>query len=104
MLDSGSAVCLFRADWADYLKLDLTNGKTGEIGGIVSGAKGTAVYQPVQVYVEDETIVTLNVGFSRKLSVPGILGRRGFFDLFRVTFDHSASPPFFELEKIEKPM
>jgi len=40
-------------------------------------------------------------GFSEELSVAGTLGRTGFFDAFRVTFDHSEHPPILEINRIE---
>jgi len=33
-------------------------------------------------------------------SLAGLLGRRGFFENFIVRFDHSSSPPYFDLEQI----
>jgi hypothetical protein len=36
------------------------------------------------------------------LQVPGILGRKGFFDNFYVNFDHASNPPSVEVKKIDK--
>jgi hypothetical protein len=41
-------------------------------------------------------------GFSRHLSVTGLLGRRGFCENFVVKLDASTSPPHCEIEKIHR--
>jgi hypothetical protein len=41
-------------------------------------------------------------GFSRELSVTGLLGLRGFFENFSVKIDASTSPPYCEIEKIHR--
>ena len=51
--------------------------------------------------IENQFLIEVFAGFSKKLSVVGILGRGGFFDRFHVRFDHSKSPPEFEIEKID---
>lgn len=40
--------------------------------------------------------------FVENLSIGGLLGRRGFFDNFRVTFDHSTEPPSIYYEAIQR--
>ena len=104
VVDSGSGTCLFRTDWADYLKLDLTKKNVGlmEIGGIISGPKQTVYYAPVQLYVADNWVITVTAGFLKKLAASGILGRNGFFDAFKVSFDHLVSPPAFEIERTNR--
>lgn len=57
----------------------------------------------VTLYVEEHWTFTVRAGFVRKLRVPGILGRDGFFDHFLVQFDQSQKPPLVHLEKIERP-
>jgi len=53
----------------------------------------------VKIIVVSEQFETM-AGFSKELSVIGILGRRGFFQNFITKIDSSGSPPFIELEKI----
>jgi hypothetical protein len=57
----------------------------------------------VSLYVEVDWKIEIVAGFSKKLNASGILGRTGFFDAFRITFDHSGHPPAFEIERISKP-
>jgi hypothetical protein len=59
-------------------------------------------YHKLRLYVESNWVIDITAGFVKKLSVAGILGRNGFFDNFKVRFDHSSHPPIFELERIEK--
>jgi hypothetical protein len=41
-------------------------------------------------------------GFSEKLSVAALLGRRGFFDNYTFNLDGTANPPVFEIEKTNR--
>lgn len=74
------------------------------MGGIISGTRDTIRYYNVQLYIEDNWIISIMAGFLKKLSVPGILGRNGFFDNFKVIFEHVLSPPEFEIERSNKPI
>lgn len=104
VVDSGSANCLFRRDIADYLKIDLTkaNVGVGTIGGIIQGPEQAVYFCPIQIYVADNWVISVTAGFLKKLAVPGILGRNGFFDAFKVSFDHLVSPPAFEIERTNR--
>ena len=44
-------------------------------------------------------IIRMTAGFSEVLPLGGILGRIGFFESFKITFDPSTTPPGFELEQ-----
>jgi hypothetical protein len=100
--DSGSQCCLFRADLAEYLGIDLKRGIEGTMGGLSHGMREPVFYHKVKLYVESDWIIDVTAGFIKKLSVAGILGRNGFFDNFKVKFDQSMTPPIVEIEKIEK--
>lgn len=101
VVDSGSPYCLFRADVADFLHIDLKKGPEGKLGGIIGGPNESLYFHTVNLVIENNWTITVFAGFMRKLSVPAILGRGGFFDRFIVSFDHSQSPPEFEVSKIE---
>jgi len=102
VVDSGSPFCIFRAEFADLLGLDLKSGAESEIGGVVAGPKEPIWFHKVRLYVESNWIIDVIAGFARKLGTTGILGRAGFFDNFRVHFDHSTFPPVVEIARIEK--
>jgi hypothetical protein len=56
----------------------------------------------VSLYFEAGHRIEVVAGFARKLNTSGILGRQGFFDNFKVTFDHSSYPPALEIERTTK--
>jgi hypothetical protein len=45
-------------------------------------------------------MLRIRAGFVDNLPVAGLLGRRGFFENFIITFDPSAEPPGFDLERL----
>jgi len=100
-VDSGSPYCLFHSAVADYLHINLKSGTEAELGGVISAHKEALYFHRVNLTIENTWTIEVFAGFSKKLSVAAILGRAGFFDRFRVRFDHSQSPPEFEIEKID---
>ena len=72
------------------------------IGGLSHGMKEPVFYHKVRLYIEADWIIDVTAGFIKKLSVAAILGRNGFFDSFKVSFDHSYNPPVFDIDRIEK--
>lgn len=103
VVDSGSPWCVFQSDVGEYLGIDIEKGTEDTLSGITRGVPEPAYFHKVQIYVEENWIITVVAGFVKKLSVAAILGRNGFFDNFHVRFDHSASPPMLEIDKIERP-
>lgn len=100
VVDSGSPYCLFRSDVGEYVRIDVDHGQKGQVGGIISGYTEPIYFHKVKVLVEVNWCIEAYAGFMRKLRVPAILGRNGFFDAFYVRFDHSVDPPELEVEKI----
>jgi hypothetical protein len=94
---------MFKSDLADYLGIEWEKGEKSETGGIISGLLEPIYFHKVTLFVEDQWTFSVRAGFVKKLSVPGILGRDGFFDHFLVQFDQSSRPPFVHLETIERP-
>ena len=103
-VDSGSPYTLFRADVATLIGLDWTKNPVhvDEIGGIVQNVSEPVYFHKVSLYLEAGHRIEVVAGFAKKLNASGILGRTGFFDAFKITFDHSVDPPEFELERITK--
>ncbi len=101
VVDSGSSACLFHADFLRPFKLNLTDGVKGSIGGVGREMRVPVYYHDIWILVGLELRIGVKAGFCEELSVAGILGRTGFFDSFRVTFDHSENPPVLEINKIE---
>jgi len=64
--------------------------------------KITKLYlQRVSIYVAG-SIESALVGFSDELPLAGLLGRRGFLDKYKFTYDYSTNPPQFEILKIAR--
>ena len=103
-VDSGSPYTLFRYEVAALVGLDPTKGPlfTDDIGGIISGPEEVAYFHKVNLDFEAGWRIEVMAGFIKKLGCSAILGRNGFFDNFKVTFDHSSQPPAFEIERITK--
>lgn len=95
-VDSGSPWCLFHAGLCKPLGITLESGVRDDLGGIIQGAKVPVYFHKVKVLLALEQFEAM-AGFSSGLTVGGILGRRGFFENFTVTFDSSAAPPTIEL-------
>ena len=45
-------------------------------------------------------MIRIRAGFAPHMSIGAILGRRGFFEHFVVTFDPSATPPGFDIQRV----
>jgi hypothetical protein len=103
-VDSGSPYCLFKADLATLVGLDPIKNPLfiDNLSGVVDGPKDLAYFHKVIVYLEAGHRIEVIAGFSKKLNTAGILGRSGFFEQFKVTFDHSTDPPGLEIEKLPK--
>jgi hypothetical protein len=100
-VDSGSHVCMFHANVCRSLGINLEDGIESPLGGVIGGTTVPLYFHKIKILIGSEQVETM-AGFSDKLSVGGLLGRRGFFDNFVVKIDSSTNPPFFELEKIHR--
>jgi hypothetical protein len=102
LIDSGADNCLFHADIAVYLGMDITRGEEKEFGGVGFG-KIIGYVHRVDIQVGGWWIacpVAFTDGLWRdSRAAPGkkeglyygVLGQEGFFDQFRVTFDRAAN-------------
>lgn len=77
---------MFKADVGQYIGIDVRSGIKVEIGGVVAGRKIEAYFHDVYLWLGTDKI-RIKAGFSEEMSVGAILGRRGFFENFIVTFD-----------------
>jgi hypothetical protein len=100
LIDSGASRCIFHSNLGRAIGLDIPSGEVEETVG-VSGQPTITYLHSVSLYVAGH-IIKIKAGFTDQLPLAGLLGRRGFFEHFRITFDPSAEPPGFELERIHK--
>jgi hypothetical protein len=97
VIDSGATRCLFHADFASHLGLDLKAGEI-EITQGIGGSENIYLHQ-IALYIPGGPIIT-KVGFKENLPVAGLLGMRGFFEFFKVSFDPDLK--ICEIERIHR--
>jgi hypothetical protein len=98
IIDSGASLCLFHSSIGLAIGLDIENGDVDETIG-VSGVPTRIYRHKVSLHVLG-SIFRILAGFTDQLPVAGLLGRVGFFEHYKITFDSSTDPPGFELERI----
>lgn len=87
LVDSGSDLCLFDAEFGELLGIDIESGEKTEVGG-VTGAAAPYYWHDVTLNVGGHYFQT-RVGFMRAIASDyGILGQDGFFNFFVVKFDY----------------
>jgi len=92
---------MFHADFCHSLGIKLEEGIKAGLGGVVGGAKADLYFHKIKILVGSYQVTTM-AGFSKEISVAGLLGRRGFFEEFIVKIDSSTNPPYFEIDKINR--
>ncbi len=87
VVDSGAGRCVFAADFAEEIGIDLESGVRDVSLGI-GGAQ--------EMWLHDVLLdlpggaVQIRAAFQQGLPIPGLLGMEGFFEHFIVTFDSLA--------------
>lgn len=101
-VDSGSPYCLFHMALADLIGLDATKNPlfVDTLRGVVKGETDPLYFHKITLLLDIGHRIEVVAGFAKRISTQGILGRNGFFDAFKVNFDHSTTPPSIEIDKI----
>ncbi len=89
LIDSGADFCIFHGEIGQFLGLNIKNGKKLEFFG-VTGEKESAYFHEITINVGGHD-KHCYCGFSElnNSKLPyGILGQRGFFDMFKITMDY----------------
>lgn len=88
LIDSGADFCIFDAEVGEFLGLDIIAGEPEEFGGIQEKGGAVAYLHNITITVGGRDYKT-TVGFSYDIAKRGfgILGQKGFFDIFVVKFD-----------------
>ncbi|MDP3741367.1 MAG: retropepsin-like aspartic protease [bacterium] len=89
LIDSGADFCIFDASIAEALGLNVRSGNRISFSGVQEAGGAEA-------YLHDVTILIggarhkISIGFSYDIAKEGygILGQKGFFDIFTVKFDY----------------
>jgi len=89
LIDSGADFCIFDGEIGEYLGLEVNKGALLMFGGIQGMSNSKAYMHEVVLDIGGLSYKTM-VGFSYDISKDGlgILGQKGFFDIFTVKFDY----------------
>jgi hypothetical protein len=89
LIDSGADFCIFEAEVGEYLGFDVKSGLKEPFGGIQDRAGSFCYMHEVKISVGGWEYNT-TVGFSYDIAKHGfgILGQKGFFNLFSIKFDY----------------
>jgi hypothetical protein len=98
VIDSGASICLFHASIGRGIGINIEKGEPDKTMGI-SGVATDIFVHTVSLHVLG-SMFKIKAGFSDDLPLAGLLGRLGFFEHFKITFDSSNNPPGFDLERI----
>src|SRR5712692_4968180 len=89
LVDSGADVCLFHSDIGRMIGIEIEAAPELAFQG-VSGAKEFAYLHRVDLVVRGLSSITLDVGFTSSMAAgTGLLGQRGFFEQFTISFQLS---------------
>ena len=88
LVDSGADFCIFDGEVGEYLGFDVRTGQKETFGGIQPSSPSEAFLHDISINIGGWDYTT-TVGFSYDISQHGygILGQKGFFDIFVVKFD-----------------
>lgn len=88
LIDSGADFCIFDAEIGELIGLNIKSGDKIEFGGIQKLKGATAYIHNIEIAIGGWSY-KIKAGFSYDIAKHGygILGQRGFFDIFVVKFD-----------------
>ncbi|KKQ90161.1 MAG: hypothetical protein UT12_C0001G0029 [Candidatus Curtissbacteria bacterium GW2011_GWC2_38_9] len=88
LVDSGSDINILDAQIAGVLGLNLYDGKQAEVAG-VTGVEEVFYVHELGINVGGHLFEKIEIGFLEKIGQYGygIVGQKGFFDIFVVKFD-----------------
>ena len=88
LIDSGADFCIFDAEIGEYLGIDVKSGLEETFGGVQENGGAVAFFHEITLGIGDYSLQT-PVGFSYDIAKHGygLLGQKGFFDIFVVKFD-----------------
>jgi hypothetical protein len=98
MIDSGASRCLFHASFGHAIGIVVEKGEEEKTMG-VSGQATTVYLHDICLYIPGGHILRIRAGFTNDLPIAGLLGRRGFFDSFKISFDPAGVTPGFDIER-----
>lgn len=102
LIDSGADICIFDAQIGEILGIDIISGQKEEVWGI-TGFGEFYYLHPVIIKVGGWSY-KIKAGFLPNIAKLGygIVGQKGFFDLFEIKFSHLKEE--IELKILTKPL
>lgn len=90
LIDSGADFCIFHAEIAEYLGIDVQSGLREVFSGVEESIGAEAYFHELTLTIGDKSIKTL-IGFSYDIADHGygLLGQKGLFDNFFINFNFS---------------
>ncbi len=86
LVDSGADICIFNAQIADVLGINISKGIKVQVGGMTGFPEDTYIHT-LHIKIGGR-IYKIDVGFMRmSRSSYGVVGQKGFFNKFIVKFD-----------------
>jgi len=88
LVDSGADFCIFDAEVGEYLGIDIRSGRKEKFGGIQELRGAVAYLHKIDLNIggwDYRTIISFSYDIAKRGF--GILGQKGFFDIFIVKFD-----------------
>lgn len=102
LIDSGADLCLFDAEIGSLLGIEVEKGAAKEVFGV--GGKASLYYLHTITILVGGWPFTIEAGFMPSVGgrvIPyGLVGQRGFFEMFTVKFDYSKEE--IEMKEIAK--
>jgi hypothetical protein len=98
MVDSGASQCIFHSSIGRAIGLVIEKGEEDRTVG-VSGQPTKIYMHDVSLHIPGGHVLKIRAAFSEDLPLAALLGRRGFFEHFRVSFDPSGTIPGFDIER-----
>ncbi len=88
LVDSGADFCIFDAQIADILGIDIESGEKNEVAGI-TGVNAPIYFHDILMKVGGWTF-NIRAAFLREIGKfgYGVVGQKGFFNLFVIKFDY----------------
>ena len=92
LVDSGADMCLFDAEIGEAIGIDIKKGSPREVFGV--GGKASVYYLHKVTIIVGGWEYNIDAGFmpnvAGRVMPHGVVGQRGFFEFFKVTFDRTA--------------
>lgn len=88
LIDSGADFCILDAEVGEYLGINVKSGLKEVFGGVQEASGSVAYFHEITLSIGEHDAKTL-IGFSYDIAKHGygLLGQKGFFDIFIVKFD-----------------